>query len=107
MNAPGKLAPGWRPFTKSDWDGWAGANRFENGAEPLINEVAFDGVEAVAIIDGSGASIISFEDTGKDLRWRQACLWSAIAGAWLALQPAGTNFTTAELEPLGFEIEAL
>lgn len=35
-----------RRFTKEDWYGWAGAERFEDGSEPFIGE--FDDVLVVA-----------------------------------------------------------
>jgi hypothetical protein len=48
----------FRPFTKEDWYGMAGASKFENGSEPLVNyDITVDGMEAYAVLDGTGFAL--------------------------------------------------
>lgn len=66
---PGASFADLRPFDKNDWQGFAGAENFDDGTEPMIGEVKvtgwpeehYDGGkaldEAVIIVDGRGTSI--------------------------------------------------
>jgi len=47
----------YKPFSPSDWYGFAGAERFEDGAEPLLGELKVDDFDAIIIIDASGVHI--------------------------------------------------
>lgn len=48
-----------REFTKNDWTGMAGAERFKGGAEPLIGEMKIDSglADATVVFDANGLSI--------------------------------------------------
>lgn len=60
------IAGGYREFTKSDWYGWAwtGAERFEDGSEPLIKEIERDGRGYIMIYDGNGFSVNTLQENG-------------------------------------------
>ena len=49
-----------RPFSKSDWMGFAGAEEFEDGSEPLIGEirVADDWPENLESMDGGVVVVV-------------------------------------------------
>ncbi len=49
-----------RRFTKEDWFGWAGAEKFKSGSEPWIYErtIEENRVELTIIADRNGAQII-------------------------------------------------
>jgi len=56
----------WRAFSRYDWDGFSGAESFQNGDEPLIAE-APSGL-TVLIIDAQGIEIIQYSDeSGLDM----------------------------------------
>lgn len=47
----------FNPFTATDWMGFAGAENFSDGAEPLIGYLEVDGFDAIAILDGAGLHV--------------------------------------------------
>lgn len=47
----------YKPFSPSDWYGFAGAERFEDGAEPLLGELTVDGHDALVIVDAAGVHV--------------------------------------------------
>lgn len=58
-----------QPFSKHDWYGWAGAEAFPGGAEPLIGEctvVNRDGatVFATVIVDAQGVTVNLDDEEG-------------------------------------------
>lgn len=75
-----------RQFEKSDWDAFAGAERFQFGDEPLISDV---GEDAVLILSGSGVEVCWTDPkTYHSKAWgpihqpelrtaREALLWAA------------------------------
>lgn len=58
-----------RRFTKTDWYGWAGCERFKDGSEPFIYEHNLNNGETGVIIlaDATGVAIYIGED--EDLCW--------------------------------------
>ncbi len=95
----------WREFTDIDWMGLAGAERFDDGSEPLIREdLTVDGLEATAILDNNGFGIMWASVDGDDEG--HASMRYPYAGRWLALLGDRTALTTAEFERNGgFEME--
>lgn len=55
--APTPLTVEFTPFTKSDWYGFAGAERFPDGGEPLLAPLKVDGCDALAIVDANGLAV--------------------------------------------------
>jgi hypothetical protein len=53
----------WRSFSESDWWGFAGAECFENGDQPLIAEMEISGLPAVICHDRNGASIFVADES--------------------------------------------
>jgi hypothetical protein len=47
----------WRQITPFEWLGYQGAERWPNGAAPLIADLEVDGFAAQAILDPEGLSI--------------------------------------------------
>jgi len=52
------LADGYQRFTESDWHGYAGAERFNDGSEPLIKEI---GEGTVMVFDNSGLTVMEYQ----------------------------------------------
>lgn len=54
----------FRRFTKSDWYGWGGCEKFSDGTEPLINNtiILLDGDEVQVVIDKTGIGIYLLDD---------------------------------------------
>ena len=48
----------FKPFSKTDWMGLAGAECFPNGSEPRIAPIEIDGFEASIVHDATGLTII-------------------------------------------------
>lgn len=46
-----------KPFCSTDWMGFAGAERFEDGAEPMIGYILVDDFDAIVILDANGLHI--------------------------------------------------
>lgn len=59
----------FRPFTKDDWQGLAGAAPFElrgfKSAEPLVAELEVDDVSALAALDADGL-VVMFDRVVED-----------------------------------------
>ncbi len=53
-----------RPFLSCDWEGFAGAECFGNGDEPLIGETMVDGIEMLVVVDGYSIQVF---DDGFDM----------------------------------------
>lgn len=75
-----------RRFTKEDWYGWAGAEKFENGSEPFIYERDMnDGfVEVTIIADKNGICVNISSNDGDDLTtdtWEKELSLSALRAA--------------------------
>lgn len=47
----------YKPFSPSDWFGFAGAERFEDDGEPLLGELSVDGHDALVIVDKNGVHL--------------------------------------------------
>lgn len=89
-----------KPFTKTDWYGLAGAERFENGDEPLV--AYFDAPSAVVIHDMRGIQVILYNLEGEyddiyDLRGRRRACAAILASMTEA------DLTPEALTELGFE----
>jgi len=60
-----------RRFTKNDWDGFAGATHFADGADPLIAyiKIAFPEAQydAVLVVDGEGIAVMACDDAGIEI----------------------------------------
>lgn len=58
----------YRPFSPSDWFGFAGAERFEDNGEPLLGELSVDGHDALVIVDKNGVHVsweVQAEEDGE------------------------------------------
>ena len=56
-----------RPFSKSDWYGWAGAEPFSSGMDPLIGNIvvkfpSIGPLECEVICDNGGIGIYTYEE---------------------------------------------
>ena len=74
-NAPETAVPAkaptvaFRPFTREDWHGFAGAERFADGAEPLAAEGRFTLAakrEWLLILDATGGCLVVEDDPQND-----------------------------------------
>jgi hypothetical protein len=109
---PGAAFADLRPFEKHDWYGWAGAQNFPDGSEPLIGEVQvtnwpeedFEGGRsmpaATIIVDAQGISINGMNGAYAD--WRSGIGGGskeeliAKAKQLMATQPIDVNKLKAE-----------
>lgn len=81
-----------RPFTKSDWYGFAGACRFADGSEPLIaDSLLIDGRDATAILDAEGLSFTITDADGND--WLTVFFGNDYAARALVTLTAGGDLT--------------
>lgn len=44
-------------FTGSDWAGFSGSTRFEDGTEPFIGSITVDGMQGEIVVDAMGIGI--------------------------------------------------
>ena len=51
------MAIDYRRFTNTDWYGYAGAEKFDNGSQPFIAEVYLTGGEAYIVADANGIGV--------------------------------------------------
>lgn len=58
MNAARTL----RPFTSDQWESFAGAEKFDDGSEPVWGEVTVCGDSEVVVIDARGVTVTSFDE---------------------------------------------
>lgn len=89
----------FRPFTSEDWFGLAGATSWGEGMPPLLGEIKVDGVDAIAVLDAEGLSIIVVNEEGGEVA-DVYCHDLHIVARLVALLPAVT--TLVELEASGF-----
>jgi len=72
-----------KPFAHHDWYGFAGAERFADGSEPLIGEIGveIDGTlwASVVVLDANGISVMTSTDDGDEV----LCVY--FPGAYAAL----------------------
>jgi hypothetical protein len=71
--APEAAAVVFRPFTREDWYGFAGAERFADGAEPIIAEgkaTMGDQRGWLLILDATGGCIMVDDDAQNDFGGR-------------------------------------
>lgn len=65
------MAIEYRRFTKTDWYGYAGAEKFEDGSQPFMASVDFeDGAGAIIVSDANGIGIDLYRadtDENKEL----------------------------------------
>lgn len=89
-----------RRFTKYDWYGWAGAQRFKNGAEPLVGEMFINvcQYEACVLISAEDICEITIYD-GASKKLDDTIL-QAPAAAFFALRD---GMPYSELAVLGFK----
>lgn len=83
-----------KPFTNFDWQGLAGATRFEDGSEPLLGEAKVGEYEAMVVLDGEGLFVSVMTEEGDEVvayRWD----YPAAARAVALLQP---HMTCEQLE---------
>jgi hypothetical protein len=54
----------FKPFENTDWWGYSGAERFPDGSDPIISEIAStdESVQVTFIVDGKGAEICRMTD---------------------------------------------
>lgn len=93
----------WRPFSKEDWYGFAGATSFPDGSPPLFAELTVDGQEGLAVLDAVGIEVYVYVDTSN---------WHVDETTWAAHGPATARIaallsrstSTDELLALGLEV---
>lgn len=88
-----------RPFTKSDWYAFAGAEKPDGTTEPMIGECSVDNRDALIIIDAHGIEIYFGETEDK---WRIVHTLHFNA-ALLLVTNMNRNLTSDGLENLGFK----
>ena len=60
----------FRPFTKEDWYGMAGATPFEDDSEPLVcYDIKVDGLDTLAVIDAEGFHFEVYAPDGDQTEW--------------------------------------
>lgn len=74
-----------RQFTREDWNGWAGAEPFENGSEPLIFTANLSEVELKIIGDHQAVAVLIALDA-KEYEMYQ---WMYLTDKWTPLQAEG------------------
>lgn len=94
LPAPETLAeaPAFRPFTRTDWDAFAGAEPFPDGAEPIAAESQFTLAAKrrwIVILDATGGCLLVENDAQSEAGGY--CLDHAFASpaeaqAWFAKQ---------------------
>jgi hypothetical protein len=55
-----------KPFSKTDWYGFAGATSFPDGSAPLIGECQVGELGGMVIIDAFGLSVVASDDEGEN-----------------------------------------
>jgi hypothetical protein len=94
---------GFRAFEKEDWYGMAGASKFEDESEPLVNyDITVDGLDAYAVIDGSGFYLAVLSPDG-DIISETATEPDAIP-VFRFLAARKDSFETGELYDMGIEL---
>lgn len=105
----------FRPFTKHDWFGFAGANPFEESEvdqEPQIAELTIDGAKGVVILDACGVGIYWTVDgcqctagqsyEGGAARWLVHCTGATTKqaledeGFWVSVEHPNVGWDEAE-----------
>jgi hypothetical protein len=89
----------WKRFTEGDWMGFAGAEPFADGTDPLLAELHVDGQPALAIFDATGIRVVVFEGECEQLVL--FTLPADRAAQVIALLPESTTMST--LVGFGFE----
>jgi hypothetical protein len=60
--------PMFKTFDDTDWMGMAGATRFADGSEPLVNyDLKIDGLDACAVIDANGFYLMVMSPDGDTI----------------------------------------
>jgi hypothetical protein len=72
MQNPAAILVALRPFTRNDWYGFAGAECFADGSEPLIGIVTTGGAETCVIVDAAGVSFNFANEDGDFAAWMLA-----------------------------------
>lgn len=103
-----------KPFDKSDWEAFAGAERSTTGEEPVIAYgiavTDMPGVEAIVIADATGVQVFFYDEEGANVGVSGYELQNEPRGfkpMWLAKLIAADlakdgEFSKAELEAKGF-----
>lgn len=77
------------PFTAHDWMGFAGAESFSEGCDPLIGEVSHGVQKFTIVVDKSCISLMALDDDSN-------------LGGWEYLWP--TEPSSAEVAEFGFRL---
>ena len=89
----------FKRFTEGDWTAFAGAEKFEDGTDPLIAELKVDGEPAIAIVDQTGMAIF-WTNEKDDWTSYSACIKGQTAALLLKV-----DMGKVELEARGFCVE--
>lgn len=73
-----------RQFTKEDWYGWTGAERFEDGSEPLIFTADLSGAGIKIIGEHQAVAVMVTLDKGYKMYQ-----WVYLTDEWTPLQAEG------------------
>lgn len=91
------------PFGKYDWDGYAGAERFPDGSDPLI--ASTDKGEFIA--DPNAIQFMDFVDMGNTYSYNWKKQPQSQREAFMMIEnlmkDIGPDFTISELEEIGFD----
>lgn len=94
----------FKQFDGGDWDAFAGAEKFEDGGEPLVcYELKVDDLDAATILDANGIAIQVLTPDGEDVAYFY--LDGTEAARWIALLGPSIALTTTELLDAGFREE--
>ena len=96
---------GFKEFTKTDWDGMAGAAPFPDGGGPLVNyDLKVGSLDAVAVIDANGFYLQTLTADGivvSEIYGSDSGDNSAAILRFVALAAVRTEFQTGELIDMG------
>jgi hypothetical protein len=97
----------FRDFDKDDWYGFAGAERFDDGSEPLmiVNEIAdtVGGLWGITI-DANGIQVDYIRDSGGEFEAKTYTLErGSLSKQSMTLLASRIDPLTMNLEELGFE----
>jgi hypothetical protein len=96
----------FRPFSREDWFGLAGAEDFADGSPPQIAELRLDGDLCTVILDRNGLVVLADDPEGRT--GELACSFGdgplCVAQALEALRP---EMALDDLLDLGFDLVAV